>query len=68
MDSIASVTLGREKNSKRILDPTWKHKSIEVLKYSSIQVFKYSSIEEFKYSYWCIQVFNLKVHNVTKSK
>ena len=33
------------KNSKRILDPTSKFKSIQVFKYSSIQAFKSLSIE-----------------------
>ena len=35
------------KNSKRILDPTSKYKSIQVFKYSSIQVLKYLSIQVF---------------------
>ena len=48
LEQIDEVKIGQMsmsiKNSKRILDPTWKYKSIQVFKYSTIQVFKYSSI------------------------
>ena len=60
------------KNSKRILDPTSKFKSIQVLKYSSIQVFKYSSIQVLCYSsiqifqYSSIQVFQYSSNQVFK--
>ena len=44
------------KNSKRILDPTSKYKSIhiQVFKYPCIQVFKYESIE-------CMQAFKFAI-------
>ena len=35
---------GRIKNFKRILDPTWKYRSIQVFKYSSTQVLKSLSL------------------------
>ena len=42
------------KNSKRILDPTSKYKSIQVFKYPCIQVFKYESIK-------CMQSFKFAI-------
>ena len=38
---IANKRCSIKKNSKRILDPTWKYKSIQVYKYSSIQALEF---------------------------
>ena len=54
------------KNSKRILDPTWKYKSIHVFKYSSIQVFKYLSIQ-LQFDNWLL-TNNVKARDPVGSK